>query len=79
MIDPLVITESTTRKELLVYISGLEDEVQELEIKIENQKLKNLALAPKQLDRLTDAADTMAELGRIHNTPHAKSQWISGN
>ena len=27
-------------------------------------------------DRLRETADLMADLGRIHNTPQAKRQWI---
>jgi hypothetical protein len=81
MIDQLSITDSTTRSELIAYTTGLEDEIKELEAKIKDQKseIENLALAPQQLERLTEAADLMAELGRIHNTPHAKYRWISGN
>lgn len=31
------------------------------------------------LERLTEAADEEAARGHIHNTPHAKLQWIKGN
>jgi hypothetical protein len=81
MIDQLSITNSTTRNELIAYVTGLEDVIEELETKIQDQKseIENLTFAPQQLERLTEAADLMAELGRIHNTPHAKYRWISGN
>ena len=29
-------------------------------------------------NRLAEAADLMADAGRIHNTPKAKADWIAG-
>lgn len=41
------------------------------------QERKNLMLKLNP-NRLADAADLMAEAGRIHNTPKAKADWIAG-
>ena len=60
------ITEATTRYELIARIRDLEAEVEELK------------RAPDRV-KLREAADLMAESGRIHNTPHAKYQWANGN
>jgi hypothetical protein len=30
------------------------------------------------MNRLAEAADLMADMGRIHNTPKAKADWIDG-
>jgi phage host-nuclease inhibitor protein Gam len=79
--EALTITDSTLREELIAYVNDLEDEVQRLEVKVEdqNQEIEDLPLAPQIKERLSDAAELMAGLGRIHNTPHAKAQWINGN
>lgn len=68
-----IITEATTRDELIA-------QIHKLQIKVENQaqKIEELESAPHMM-KLREAADLMAELGRIHNTPHAKTQWIAGN
>ena len=60
------ITESTTRYELIARIRDLEAKIEELKRAPDQRKLR-------------EAANLMAELGRIHNTPHAKYQWILGN
>lgn len=75
------ITESTTREELIARVNDLDEEIQRLETRVEdqNREINDLALAPKQLERLTEAADEEAARGHIHNTPHAKLQWIEGN
>ena len=81
MIDQLVITDMTTREELIARVNDLDEEIQRLKAKIRKQKLEieDLSLAPEQQERLEESADLMAELGRIHNTPHAKQQWTDGN
>jgi phage host-nuclease inhibitor protein Gam len=78
---PMTITDATTREELIAQINDLDEEVQKLETKIEDQALEieDMRLVPAQRGRLMEAADLMAELGRIHNTPHAKFQWAKGN
>lgn len=49
----------------------LADEVTDLENELDEHK--------GEQERLEQAADLMAELGRIHNTPKAKYDWIHGN
>ena len=44
----------------------------------QKQEIADLALAPNQLDRLAEAADLLADLGKIHPTPQAKADWIAG-
>ena len=60
------ITESTTRYELIARIRDLEAKIEELKRAPDQRKLR-------------ETANSMAELGRIHNTPHAEYQWILGN
>ena len=81
MLDHFEITDATTREELIAWVNDLDEEVQKLETSVEdkNQEIEDLRLAPKQRERLEEAADEWAAWGRIHNTPHAKAQWISGN
>ena len=81
MLDYFEITDATTREELIARVNDLDEEVQKLETSVEdkNQEIEDLRLAPKQRERLEEAADEWAAWGRIHNTPHAKAQWISGN
>ena len=55
----------------------------ELDSCISNKDLEKLVEelgAERQVlvTRLEQAADLMADAGRIHNTPHAKRQWIEG-
>ena len=69
----MLITNSTTRDELIAQIHRLNVEVED-----QAQKIEELVSAPVKM-KLREAADLMAELGRIHNTPHAKNQWIIGN
>lgn len=80
MLDYFTITDSTTRADLIERVNDLDDEAQQLETKIEVQaiEIESLSLAPEQRARLAEAADLMADLGRIHNTPYAKSEWASG-
>jgi len=73
MIAEFEITESTTREDLISRISDLDEEISKLEAEIEN-----LSLFPAQRERLVEAADLMADAGRIHNTPIAKADWIAG-
>ena len=79
--EALTITDSTLREEMIAYVNDLEEEVQRLETKIEdqNQEIEDLRLAPQMKERLSAAAELMASLGCIHNTPHAKAQWTNGN
>lgn len=79
-VDTLTITDSTTREELIAHVNELEEEIHELETTITDlrSEIEGLRLAPEQRLRLEEAADLMAEQGRIHNTPHAKRQWIDG-
>ena len=81
MIETLRVTESTTRDELIMHIDNLEEEVQQLETTIQDQKseINALAITPGQLNRLAEAADFAAAHNVIHNTPHAKFQYIQGN
>jgi hypothetical protein len=80
MIEILQVTDSTTREELIAHIDTLEEEIEKLESESEDQKqeIKALSLAPEQQNRLAQAADLMADLGRIHNTPYSKAQRMSG-
>ncbi len=62
----MIDTFSATRDELIVHINDLEEEIQELETRVEDQKseIENLpSLAPVQLERLEEAA---------------KRRWIDG-
>jgi hypothetical protein len=68
----MTVTEFT-RDELIAQIHALELKVMDL-----TQKIEDLKSAPYMV-KLREAADLMAELGRIHNTPQAKYQWITGN
>lgn len=79
-VDTLTITDSTTREELIAHVNDLEEEIHELETTITalRSEIEELRLAPEQRLRLEESADLMAEQGRIHNTPHAKRQWIDG-
>ena len=69
--EALTITDSTLREEMIAYVNDLEEKVQRLETKIEDQN--------QEKERLSAAAELMASLGCIHNTPHAKAQWTNGN
>ena len=81
MFDDFAITDVTTREDLIARVNDLDEEIQKLETKIEDQEqeIENLRLAPEQRTRLEEAADEWAAWGRIHNTPQAKAQWIAGN
>jgi hypothetical protein len=57
--------EDMSRDELL-------DKVEELELDLKEAN----ADIEKLTAKLEEAADVMAESGRIHSTPHAKYQWI---
>jgi hypothetical protein len=80
MLNDFEITDATTREELIARVNDLDEEVQKLETSIEDkdQEIEDLRLAPKQRERLEEAADEWAAWGRIHNTPHAKAQWVAG-
>jgi hypothetical protein len=91
MLNDFEITDATTREELIARVNDLDEEVQKLEtsideevqkletsIKDKDQEIEDLRLAPKQRERLEEAADEWAAWGRIHNTPHAKAQWVAG-
>ena len=93
-IGEYTITDLTTREELIEHlcdsqqeVGRLEDEVDRLEdevgrledkIKLKQQEIEDLSLAPAQLDRLAEAADLLADQGRIHPTPAAKQAWVAG-
>ena len=81
MLDYFEITDATTREELITRVNDLDEEVQKLKTSIDdkNKEIDDLRLAPKQRERLEEAADEWAARGRIHNTPYAKAQWIDGN
>ena len=81
VVGDFVINETTTRDELIACIQDQQEEIGILESKIDakDQEIEDLALAPEQLNRLAEAADLMANLGRIHDTPKAKADWIDGN
>ncbi len=49
-------------------------EIEELKEEIQALSLKNAKLTAQ----LREAADVMAEIGKIHNTPYAKRQWVEG-
>jgi hypothetical protein len=80
MFDDFEITDSTTREQLIARVNDLDEEVQTLETKVEDQEqeIENLQLTHTQRARLQDAADEWAAWGRVHNTPAAKRQWIDG-
>lgn len=80
-LDIFEITDATTREELIARVNDLDEQIQKLETSIEdkNREIEDLTLAPKQRERLQEAADEWAAWGRIHNTPHAKQQWVDGN
>jgi hypothetical protein len=81
MLDSFEITDTTTREELIARVNDLDEEIQKLETSVEdeNQEIEDLRLVPEQRRRPEEAADEWAAWGRIHNTPHAKAQWINGN
>jgi hypothetical protein len=66
---------------LIAHVSVLEEEIAQLETRIEdkNSEIESLRMVPEQRERLIQAADMMADLGRIHNTPACKAAWIDGN
>jgi hypothetical protein len=74
------VTDLTTYEELVGQLEVQQYEIERLETRIEdqNQEISDLSLAPEQMNRLAEAADVMADLGRIHNTPSAKANWASG-
>ena len=80
-LDHITITDSTTREELIAHVNDLEEEVQQLETRIEdkNSEIESLRMAPEQRERLVRAADMMVDKGIIHNTPACKLAWINGN
>ena len=80
MLETFTITYSTTREELIERIADLDEEIEQLKTKVEDQQqeIADLALVPEQLDRLAKAADLLADLGKIHPTPQAKTNWIAG-
>ena len=80
-VNRTAITDSTTREELIARINNLEEEALLLEERIgdKNSEIESLRMVPEQRERLIQAADTMADLGRIHNTPACKAAWIDGN
>jgi len=51
---------------------ALRDKVEELELDLDEAN----ATIARLTQRLEDAAEVMATTRRIHNTPHAKVQWI---
>lgn len=81
MLDNFEITDATTREELIARVNDLDEEVQKLETSVEDKdrEIEGLSMAPEQRERLEEVADQWAAQGRIHNTPHAKAQWINGN
>ena len=74
------VTDLTTHGELVEHLEIQQDEINRLETRIEdqNQEISDLSLVPEQRARLAEAADLMAELGKIHDTPAAKTTWASG-
>jgi phage host-nuclease inhibitor protein Gam len=80
MLDGFTITDMTTREELIARVNDLDEEVSRLETEVEDnrQEIADLTPAHEQQDRLAEAADLMADLGRIHPTPQAKADWIAG-
>jgi len=80
MLDDFTITDATTREELIARVNDLDEEVSRLETEVEDkqQEIADLALTPVQQARLAEAADLLADLGRIHPTPQAKADWIAG-
>ena len=81
VVGDFVIDETTSREELIACIQDQQEEIENLESKIDakDQEIEDLALAPEQRARLAEAADLMADMGRIHNTPKAKADWAAGN
>lgn len=79
MIEQFEITEATTREDLIGRINTLDEEVIRLTLSVEDQaqEIDEINAAPLRI-RLEEAADLMAELGKIHNTPQAKRNWIEG-
>ena len=65
--------------DLLNRVDG--DDIEELQEEIQtlNDDIVDLTLLKnKYRDRLELAADTLADLGIITNTPYAKRKWIEG-
>ena len=81
VLDDFVISEKTTREELIERIDILDKHIENLDSELDarDQEIEDLRLAPEQQARLAEAADLMADLGRIHPTPKAKADWIDGN
>ena len=79
-LDKLEITEHTDRDLLLAYINDLEEVNNRLQETIQDKDLEieSLSIGPAQQRRLEEAADLMADLGKIINTPWSKRRWIEG-
>ena len=73
--------ESKGHDDLLALINDLDEERKQLRGSAEEAEEETCSLREKVdalESRLLEAADLMAEQGRIHNTPHAKRHWIDG-
>lgn len=73
--------ENKSHDDLLALINDLDEERKQLRDSTEKAEEEACSLKEKVdalKSRLLEAADLMAESGRIHNTPHAKRQWIDG-
>ena len=80
ILNDFILTDSTTREDLIARVNDLDEEIARLETKTEDMQceIDGLSLTPQMLNRLIEAADVMADLGHIHNTPAAKASWAAG-
>ena len=73
--------KNKSHDDLLALVNDLDEERKQLRDSAEKAEEESCSLREKVdalESRLLEAADLMAEQGRIHNTPHAKRQWING-
>jgi len=83
----ITITDSTTREDLIALVTKLDMTIDDLEdtvIRLENriadmvEELERPRPTPEQEERLAEAAELLAESGRIHNTPFSKAAYVAG-
>ncbi len=62
-------------------VEELTTEIEDLQEQLREEREANAQLQTDldgMRERLEEAADLMAETGRIFNTPYAKRQWVEG-
>lgn len=66
-----------TEEEMKERIEELEDQVSDLDEALVKAEVDQIKMDHYR-NKLEEAADLMALYGLIHNTPHAKREWIEG-